>query len=49
MATSLSLFDLKPGKVLLDRYQIQRPHREGSISAAFAVEDTETWAGNTLR
>ena len=41
MATSLSLFDLKPGKVLLDRYQIQRPHREGSISAAFAVEDTE--------
>ena len=41
MSTSLSLFDLKPGKLLLDRYQIQRPHREGGISAAFAVEDTE--------
>lgn len=41
MPTSLSLFDLKPGKVLLDRYQIQRPHREAGISAAFAVEDTE--------
>lgn len=41
MSTSLSLFDLKPGKVLLDRYQIQRPHREGGISAAFAVKDTE--------
>lgn len=41
MPTSLSLFDLKPGKVLLDRYQILRPHREAGISAAFAVEDNE--------
>jgi serine/threonine protein kinase len=41
MPTSLSLFDLKPGKILLDRYQILRPHREAGISAAFAVEDSE--------
>ncbi len=41
MSTSLSLFDLKPGKTLLDRYRIVRPHREGGISAAFAVDDQE--------
>ncbi len=40
MATSLSLFDLKPGKLLLDRYQIQRRFREGGIFGAFEVQDT---------
>jgi len=49
MPTSLSLFDLKPGKVLLDRYQIQRPHREGGISAAFAVEDTDDESSKELQ
>lgn len=39
MPTSLSLFDLKPGKTLLDRYQILRPHRESGIAATFVVED----------
>lgn len=49
MSTSLSLFDLKPGKVLLDRYKIQQPHREGSISATFAVEDAEDGSSKELQ
>ena len=40
-ATSLNLFDLVPGKVLLGRYQILRPFREAGMSATFAVEDQE--------
>ncbi|MEM9379388.1 MAG: serine/threonine-protein kinase [Planctomycetota bacterium] len=35
----LSLFDLTPGKVLLDRYKIDAPHRENGMSAAFRVTD----------
>jgi serine/threonine-protein kinase len=35
----LSLFDLAPGKVLLDRYLIQSAHRENGMSAAFRVTD----------
>lgn len=42
MSTSLSLFDLKPGKVLLERYRIQRPHRESGMSATFSVEDSQS-------
>lgn len=34
----LNLFDLAAGKVLLDRYRILRPHRQGGMSAAFEVE-----------
>ena len=49
MSTSLSLFDLKPGKVLLDRYKIQQPHREGNISATFAVEDAEDGSSKELQ
>ncbi|MGB0333318.1 MAG: serine/threonine protein kinase [Planctomycetota bacterium] len=37
--TYLSLFDLAPGKVLLDRYLIDAPHRENGMSAAFQVTD----------
>lgn len=37
--THLSLFDLAPGKVLLDRYLIDAPHRENGMSAAFRVTD----------
>lgn len=40
--TGLSLFDLRPGKVLLDRYEILRPHRDSGIAATFAVEDAES-------
>lgn len=36
---SLSLFDLAPDKVLLDRYRILRPHRENGMAAAFRVID----------
>jgi len=35
----LSLFDLAPGKVLLDRYLIHSAHRENGMSAAFRVTD----------
>lgn len=35
----LSLFDLAPDKVLLDRYRILSPHRENGMSAAFRVLD----------
>ena len=41
MSFSLSFFDLVPGKVLLDRYRILRPHRETGMATAFAVEDEE--------
>ena len=40
--THLSLFDLAPGKVLLDRYLIDAAHRENGMSAAFRVTDQET-------
>lgn len=40
--TGLSLFDLRPGKVLLDRYEILRPHRDSGIAATFAVEDNDS-------
>lgn len=38
----LSLFDLAPDKVLLDRYRILSPHRENGMSAAFRVMDEST-------
>jgi len=41
-ATSLNLFDLAPGKVILDRYHILRAHRTAGMSATFEVEDQET-------
>lgn len=37
----LNLFDLSPGKVLFDRYEILRPHRQSGMAAAFEVRDTE--------
>jgi len=39
--TKLNLFDLAPGKVLLDRFRILQPHRQAGMSAAFEVESTE--------
>ena len=36
---SLSLFDLAPGKVLLDRYKISGAHRHGGMSTAFEAAD----------
>lgn len=37
--TRLSLFDLAPDKILLDRYRIHSGHRENGMSAAFRVHD----------
>jgi serine/threonine-protein kinase len=42
MATkTLTLFDLAPGKVLLDRYKISGTSRHGGMSTAFEAEDTK--------
>lgn len=38
-AKTLSLFDLIPGKVLLDRYKVVRTNRRDGMSTTFAVED----------
>ena len=36
---TLTLFDLAPGKVLADRYQIKSPNRQGGMSTTFEVTD----------
>lgn len=38
---SISLFDLAPGKVLLDRYKISGTSRHGGMSTAFEAADTK--------
>ena len=39
MTNSISLFDLKPGKVLEDRFEIIRSFRQGGMSATFEVRE----------
>ena len=39
MHDQLTLFDLTPGKVLGERFEIRRQSRQGGLSAAFAVRD----------
>lgn len=39
--SQLNLFDLAPGKVLLERFKIVNPHRQGGMSAAFEVEPVD--------
>ena len=41
-AKALSLFDLAPGKILLDQYKIVRTFRTGGMSTTFEVQDLET-------
>jgi len=48
-STSLSLFDLTPGKVLLGRYEVRGPHRENGMSAAFTVVDKQTGGRRELQ
>lgn len=38
---ALSLYDLSPGKVIADRYEIVGTHRQGGLSTAFEVTDGE--------
>lgn len=38
----LTLFDVAPGKVLADRYQIRKPFRHGGMAATFICTDAET-------
>ena len=40
-AKSLSLFDLAPGKTLLDRYKIRRGNRNGGMTTTFEVENLD--------
>jgi len=39
---SLSLFDLAPGKTVLDRYDVKNAHRHGGMAPTFEVTDRET-------
>jgi eukaryotic-like serine/threonine-protein kinase len=39
---SLSLFDLAPGKLLLDRFKILKTNRMGGMSTTFAVDDPKS-------
>lgn len=48
-STSLSLFDLTPGKILLGRYQVRGPHRENGMSAAFTVTEKDGGARRELQ
>ena len=43
---TLSLFDLAPGKMILDRYRIRRNNRHGGMATTFEVEDVT--AGRSL-
>jgi eukaryotic-like serine/threonine-protein kinase len=38
---ALSLFDFAPGKVLLDRYKIEKTLRTGGMSSTFAAQDVD--------
>jgi serine/threonine-protein kinase len=39
MSPSLTLFDLQPGKTVLDRFEITRAHRHGGMAAVFEATD----------
>jgi len=39
---TISLFDLAPGKTLLERYTIRRTNRHGGMATTFEVEDSKT-------
>jgi serine/threonine protein kinase len=39
MSRSLTLFDLQPGKTVLDRFEIKSAHRHGGMAAVFEVID----------
>jgi serine/threonine-protein kinase len=38
---TISLFDLAPGKILLERYKIVRANRHGGMATTFEVEDSK--------
>lgn len=38
---TLTLFDLAPGRTLLDRYRIRRANRQGGMATTFEVEDQD--------
>ena len=46
---TISLFDLAPGKILLDRYKIKKPNRHGGMSTTFEVEDQNGGGGCELQ
>src|SRR5688500_233577 len=48
-AKTLSLFDLIPGKLLLDRYKVARTNRRDGMSTTFVVEDLEVKAERELQ
>lgn len=46
---TLTLFDLTPGKVLADRYEILRAYRQGGMSTTFEVRDAEGGSSRELQ
>jgi serine/threonine protein kinase len=48
-AKTLSLFDLIPGKVLLERYTVVRTNRRDGMSTTFVVQDLESKAERELQ
>lgn len=38
---TLSMFDLAPGKTLLDRYKVRRSNRQGGMATTFEIERTK--------
>jgi serine/threonine protein kinase len=47
--TSLSIFDLRPGNTILDRFLLKEPLRENGIASTFEVEDAEGGATRELQ
>ncbi len=39
MQNSLSVYEIGPGRVVAERYEIVRPHRQGGLSVAFEARD----------
>ncbi len=48
-STSLSIFDLRPGKTILDRFLLKEPRRENGIAATFEVVDGASDATRELQ
>jgi len=47
--TSLSIFDLRPGNTILDRFLLRAPLRENGIASTFEVEDADGGAIRELQ
>lgn len=44
---NFSIFDLQPGRLVLDRFRISKPLRQSGLSAAFEAQDEQAGAGES--